>query len=375
MTASNPDLSEIYELAEDFAVAHIRPRRHELITATEFPKDLWQSFAASGLAGLSVPAEFGGLGADYRTLSQVASVLSRNGRVPGATMVFMSHWLISKLHIAGDAPDAIRQKLLPELAKGATTLSVAISEPGAGAHPKHLQTTARRDGDSFILNGEKAFLTNGPLADYFIVLAITDEAKGQKAFSAILVPADSDGFRRTDGVKIDFLHPCPHGGIALGDCRVPAVNLIGVEGDAFIRTSLRMRAIEDAAGAGGSIGSMYGLLSDIAGDASAEMATEIGAIATQLKTLDIIAVHLASMADGAGNDVQPLLELQLGFHQQTQASSKSFAGIMEKLPLAQNPEVEFLYRDISKSLTIAHSAHIARLTKIGQSVLLDPDSL
>ena len=375
MTASQPARDTVFTLAEDFARTHIKPRRHELITATEFPKDLWHSFAASGLAGLSVPVEFGGLGVDYRTLSQVARILSRYGRVPGATMVFMSHWLIGKLHIAGDAPVAIREKLLPELAKGATTLSVAISEPGAGAHPKHLRTTARRDGDSFILNGEKAFLTNGPLADYFIVLAITGETNGQKAFSAILVPADSGGFRRTDGVKIDFLHPCPHGGIALEDCRVPAANLIGVEGDAFVRTSLRMRAIEDAAGAGGSIGSMYGLLSDIAGDAPIEMTAEIGAVATQLKALEIIAAHLASMADSAGDDVQALLELQLGYHQQSQACSKSFADIIEKLSLAQKPEIELLYRDISKSLTIARSAHIARLTKIGQAVLRDPDSL
>jgi acyl-CoA dehydrogenase len=358
--------SDPLQQVQEFARQHIRPNRLELITATEFPADLWQAFASSGLAGLSIPVEQGGSGASYLMLSKAAERLNKYGGVPGVTMVFMSHWLTSKLHIAGDAPDSIKQELLPKLIAGTTTLSVAISEPDAGAHPKHLKTVAERDGDDFVLNGEKAFLTNGPLAGYFIVLAITGETNGQKEFSAVLVPADTLGFSRTEGVKIDFLNPCPHGGIRLENCRVPITNLIGIEGEAFTRTSMRMRAIEDATGAAGHVGAMECLLEDIAVKAELEHAVDIGKITTQLQALRVTAAYLAELADGTDDDVQALLELQLGFRQYSHICCKAFRDAMsEKCP----PETQMLYRDISKLHSIAQSAHTARLTKIGQSIM------
>lgn len=361
--------ADLLDKIKDFAETHIRPNRGELIKANAFPPYLWHAFGASGLAGLSLPEDHGGLDANYSLLSSAGRVISQRGGVPGVTMVFMAHWLMSKLHIATDAPKPMQQQLLPLLAAGKTTLSVAISEPGAGAHPKFLKTTARREGAEFVLNGEKAFLTNGPLADQFIVLAITDETDGRKAFSAILVPADSYGFRRTAGVKIDFLHPCPHGGIVMENCRVPLANLLGEEGDAFDRTSMRMRAIEDAAGAAGQIGAMYCLLSDIAAEASDDLAVQLGAIATKLQALDVVAAKLASMADAAGDDLQPILELQLGFHQQCQNCSEAFSAVMEKCHDIDSLHIRYLFRDISKSLTIAKNAHSARLAKIGKAIL------
>ncbi|MZR31693.1 acyl-CoA dehydrogenase family protein [Sneathiella litorea] len=372
--ADNPKMQALSKI-HHFATTKIKSRRAELIAAKVFPEELWHDFANSGLASLSLPEEYGGLAADYSTLSLAGRTLNQVGGVPGVTMVFMAHWLMSKLHIAGDAPSALKQQLLPELAKGETTLSVAISEPGAGAHPKLLKTTARREGEEYILNGEKAFLTNGPIANHFIVLAITDEANGKKAFSAILVSADSEGFRRTEGVKIDFLHPCPHGGIILENCRVPIANLIGKEGDALNRTSLRMRAIEDATGAGSQVGSMYCLLSDVATHATEIQALKIGAIATRLKALDVIAAHLASMANTTGDDLQPLLELQLGFHQECKACADALEEVLEELAISDQPQISLLVRDISKSLTIARNAHTIRLTKIGRTIINNPANL
>ena len=369
VTLAEHQSSDIVEKIRDFADTHIRPKREELITSPVFPANLWREFASSGLAGLSLPEKYGGLGADYKLLSDAARVINRTGGVPGVTMVFMAHWLMSKLHIATGDLSPVQQQLLPLLVTGKTTLSVAISEPGAGARPKHLKTTAIRDGDGFILNGEKAFLTNGPLADQFIVLAITDETGGRKAFSAILVPADSPGFRRTEGVEIDFLHPCPHGGIVLENCRVPASNLLGEEGVAYKRTSLRMRAVEDAAGAAGQVGAMSCLMLEIATKVSNEVAGDLGAIATRLQALGILAAELASMADDAGDDLQPLLELQLGFHQLCQNCSDTFAALLKKLPKSDSPHIHYLFRDISKSLTIAKNAHAARLAKIGKTIL------
>jgi acyl-CoA dehydrogenase len=280
---------------------------------------------------------------------------------------------MSKLHIAGDAPEVLKKQLLPLLARGTTTLSVAISEPGAGAHPKHLKTAARREGEHFIIDGEKAFLTNGPIADHFVVLAVAGETDGRKAFSAILVPADSDGFQRTAGVEIDFLHPSPHGGIALTACRVPVSNLIGEEGAAFERTSLRMRVFEDAVGAAAHVGAMACLLADIAALASSDMAGDIGVVATQLRALDVTAERLAAMVDH--DDYQAIMELQLGFRLQSGHCMAALERLLQKSRGPYTSMTTLLARDIEKLHTIAQAAHTARTAKIGLALLKDQSGI
>lgn len=369
MTKTAQKEADLIKRVEEFAKANITPNRQTLITSHTFPKALWKAFSDSGLAGLSVPEEYGGLNASYQTLAMAAETLSYVGGVPGVTMVFSAHWLMTKLHIVGDASIEIQKTLLPILARGDATLSVAISEPDAGAHPKHLKTTARRDANEFVLNGEKTYLTNAPLAEYFITLAITGESKGQKAFSAVLVPTTAPGFYRTEGAKIDFVHPCPHGGIKLEECRVPARNLIGIEGNAFQRTSMRMRALEDAVGALSHVGSMRCLLDQIASQASAEQTAAIGAIATQLQALRVLANHLAFLADSAGDNLQELLEMQLGFKQFSQHCAAALEKLVDPLSPPSQIETTLLARDISKLQNIALSAHTARHTKIGQAYI------
>lgn len=126
-------------------------------------------------------------------MAAAASRLSARGGVLGVTVSWLCHLMTARLHMAGRGTAAQRDHWLPRLAAGDSTLSLAISEPGAGAHPKHLATRAVRDGDDYVLDGEKTYLTNGPLADAFLVLAVTGAADGRKTFSAILVPADAPG--------------------------------------------------------------------------------------------------------------------------------------------------------------------------------------
>lgn len=369
MNTSSSAPADLLKTIKKFAETHILPHRRDLIMATEFPVDLWQAFAESGLAGLSIPEEYGGQGATYQTLSKAANYLNLYGGVPGATMTFLAHWQLIKLQIVEQADTPLKQQLLPLLAAGKTTLSVAISEPKAGAHPKHLKTTADRVGNDFVLNGEKAFLTNGPLAQYFIVLAITKEHNARRSFSAILVDAETVGLTRTDGVKIDFLHPCPHGGIRLQNCKVPATNLIGIEGEAFVRSSLRMRAIEDAVGAASHIGALKRLLNDIIGTIPEELAEKVGRVASQFLTLDMVAEELGQLADQTMDDMDFLMHLQLGFRQQLMACGSLIDEIIEEIDLSDKPETALLHRDITKMHSIAQSAHAARLAKFGRRQL------
>ncbi len=111
-------------------------------------------------------------------------------------------------------------------------LCFAVSEPQTGAHPKYLKTTAKLLGDQYILNGQKTYLTNGPIADMFIVVAITGEVDSRKSFSAFLVPKDTTGLTITS-MELPFLKPAPHGTLMLENSPVPAKNVLGKEGRAF----------------------------------------------------------------------------------------------------------------------------------------------
>ncbi len=368
MPKTAPQEADILNQLESFANTHVFPQRESLISSRELPAPIWQAFAKSGLAGLTIPSEESGLGADYPLLSEAMYRLNRLGGVPGLTMVFSSHWLITKLHILAAAPEALQNMLLPGLNAGDATLSVAISEPGAGAHPKKLTTRAKREGDYYILNGEKAFLTNGPISDYYITLAITGEQDNHKAFSALLVPADTSGLERTIGVPLDFLHPCPHGGIKLNDCRIPVQNLIGPEGKAFEHVSLKMRAVEDAIGAGGQVGSLERLLADLTPLTKKTETRKLGALKTQILSLKIVADHLAYAAADIKNNTTSLLELHLGFRQQSEYCLKGFDALIETITGPLPPATTLLARDIAKIHAIAHSAHTSRLVKIGEDL-------
>ncbi|GLQ05558.1 acyl-CoA dehydrogenase family protein [Sneathiella chinensis] len=356
----------LLEQVAAFAATHIAPYRTDLITSPTFPPNLWTAFGESGFAGLSLAPEFGGAGADYQTLSKAGGLLNRRGGVPGVTMTFMAHWIMTKLHFSETPPLEQARTLLPKFVAGTSTVSVAISEPGAGAHPKLMKATARQDGDDFILNGEKAFLTNGPLADHFLVVAMTDLVDGIKQFSAFLVPAETAGLRRTDGVKIDFLHPCQHGGIVLEDVRVPASALIGKKGTALNDISLRMRAIEDAVGAASHVGSLAKLLTEIAPEAPEDQAARIGTLAVQEQALSVLAAHLARQADDPALDIHRLMELQLGFRHQLTAALADLGNLLEQVegPLPDGTNLHM--RDVKKISGIAASAREARLAKIGK---------
>ncbi len=358
---------EILSKIEDFVLNQIAPQRHALISGTEEPGNVWAKFCKSGLAGLTVPTRYGGLGADYKTLSAASYHLNKISGVPGLTMMFNSHWIFAKLQIEGNAPLAMQERLLPLLATGDAVLSVAISEPGIGAHPKRMTTTATRSGDQYILNGEKAFLTNGPLANHFIDLAITGEVEGKRAFSAFLVPADTPGATKTAGITMDFLHPCPHGGLELKDCAIPASHLLGEEGKAFETVSLTMRAIEDAVGAAGIVGSMECLLEGLVSNTKEVDSGQVGSLHVQLKALKAMAETLATLTDQTGADIDPIFELYLGFRQHCQTSVECLENIRKSASLNDYPHIRLLARDIFKFHGIARTAHAARLAKIGKA--------
>lgn len=359
---------EILERIHAFANTHIRKKQDQLIRQENVSEELWNAFRASGLAGLCLPEEFGGLNADLSTLADAVYILNKVGGVPGATMCLSSHWLIPYLHIAKNASREIQVMLLPEIAKGEKTISVAISEPGAGAHPKKLAARAANLSGRYRLNGEKAFLTNGPIADYFLVLAISGEEQSRKAFSLYLVSAETTGLAKTAGIPLDFLHPCPHGGIKLENCDIPANHLIGEEGKAFEQTSLVMRAVEDAIHTKAQLGLLDYILDELKTVASSADATSLGELALQM---DLLSLQCSQISELLKNNSEPaeLSRSYLGFKHHFKPCFEKISSLRQIETQSQDSHLSRLYRDIGKLSAIAQSAHKVQLNKLGLTLL------
>jgi butyryl-CoA dehydrogenase len=225
-------LTEDQQLLRDevrrFAVERIQPGAAERDRKHIFPTDIFQEMGEMGLFGMLVPEEYGGAGTD--TLSYLLAI-EEISRVDAAAAVTLSVtnsvccWPI--VHFGSEA---LKRKVLPPLASGEAVGGFGLTEPGAGSDAGSLKTTARRDGDFWVLNGEKAWITNAGYARYFVVLARTAPEAGKRGLSAFVVPADAPGFSVGAPEEKMGLKSSLTAQIYFADCRVPAGNLLGEEG-------------------------------------------------------------------------------------------------------------------------------------------------
>lgn len=245
----------IVETARDVASEFVatRPNLHE---QEDFPFDIWAEFGKAGLLGAAIPTEYGGQGLSLQDVSRIAEALVRYGHNRGIVSSFLSHNMISYFMLVREGTEDQKKEWLPKLASGDVTPSVAISEPDAGAHPKRLTSRAERDGDDYVLTGEKAWLTNGPIAKLYIILAITSDDDGRKRYSMFLTPRGSEGLEQTNAGSVDYIRPSPHGGLSIRGVRVPASSMLGAEGEAYETKAKPFREWEVAVGAGSSVGAM-----------------------------------------------------------------------------------------------------------------------
>jgi hypothetical protein len=218
----------IREMVRDFAQKEISPRIKELEEKHEFPKDIINKLGELGIMGMTVPAEYGGIKTDSLSNILVLEELSRIS--PTVCLIVSVHCSLFCYSILRYGTEEQKRKYLPIAAKGDIIGAFSLTEPGAGSDATSLKTKAEKHGDTYILNGTKAWVTSGSEAGALILFALTEKEPGVKKLSAFIVERNFPGLRVSKLEKKMGLHSSPTAEIVLEDCQVPAKNLLGEEG-------------------------------------------------------------------------------------------------------------------------------------------------
>jgi alkylation response protein AidB-like acyl-CoA dehydrogenase len=218
----------------DFAESELRPHSREWDEKQEFPREVFSKLGELGLMGVVWPQEYGGSGLSTLDYAIVMEELARVDA--GVALSVAAHNSLCSGHIYLAGSEEQKQKYLTPLAQGKKIGCWGLTENSAGSDAGGTKTTAVRDGDDWVLNGSKTFITNGRVADIAVAMAVTDRSKGKKGISAFVVERGTRGFRA--GKKEDKLgvRSSDTSELVFEDCRVPGGNLLGREGHGFIDT-------------------------------------------------------------------------------------------------------------------------------------------
>lgn len=225
-------LSEQHQMIRDalreFSQQQLAPHAAQWDRERRFPKEALQQLAALGAFGVAVPEAQGGAGLDYLALALVIEEIAA-GDGGTSTIISVNNCPVCSIAMSYANPAQQEQWLKP-LASGRMLGAFALTEPHAGSDASALTTSARRDGEHYVLNGTKQFITSGKNADVTIVMAVTDKAAGKRGISAFWVPTDTPGYEVARIEDKLGQHSSDTAQIVLRDCRIPAANLIADEG-------------------------------------------------------------------------------------------------------------------------------------------------
>jgi isovaleryl-CoA dehydrogenase len=226
--AHGEELDLLRDTVRDFARDRIAPRASEIDEKNLFPADLWPQLGELGLLGMTVEEQYGGSGLGYLAHVIAMEEISRASGAVGLSYGAHSNLCVNQICRWGS--DTQKQKYLPRLASGEFLGALAMSEAGAGSDVMGMRTTAVRDGDHYVLNGSKMWITNAPGADVMVVYAKTNPDAGSKGVSAFLVERGTPGFSTPQKMDKLGMRGSDTSEVVFEDCRVAAENLLAEEG-------------------------------------------------------------------------------------------------------------------------------------------------
>ncbi len=228
--ALHADDQAVLEAADKFARKMLAPLSGRMDNEEWWPPEAFPQIGAAGFMGATVPSDYGGAGMDLFSSGLVCQAFARWN--PALALSWAAHDNLCVNNIFRNASEVQRRRYLPGLCNGSRIGALGLTEPGAGSDAlAGMRTTARRDGEHYVLNGTKIYITNGPVADVLLVYAKTAPERGAKGISAFIVEKGFPGFRVAQKlIKMGF-RGSQTGELVFEDCRVPVANLVGPEND------------------------------------------------------------------------------------------------------------------------------------------------
>ena len=224
----------IRQAAREFAEHEIRPHVMEWDEAQQFPRDVFRKLGELGFLGTIFPEKYGGAGLHY---IDYIGVIEEIAAVDGSVgLSLAAHTSLGTNHIYQFGTEEQRQKYVPRLASGEWLAAWGLTEAEAGSDSGGTQSTAVRDGDSWVVNGSKNFTTNASVAGVAVLMAVTDRSSGRHGISSFIVELDNPGIRvgkKENKLGMRASDTCT---LVMEDCRIPAGNLLGAEGDGFVNS-------------------------------------------------------------------------------------------------------------------------------------------
>jgi alkylation response protein AidB-like acyl-CoA dehydrogenase len=230
-TEASEEEAMILDVVRQLVRERVEPRAAEIDATAEFPWDIKQLFADNDLLGIPFPSEYGGLGGSFLTYVKVVEEVAK---ACASSSLIIAVQELGALPILIGGSDEQKRRWIPDLASGAKIAAYALTEPGSGSDAAgSMRTTARRDGDDYVLDGSKIWITNGSVADVVTVFAVNDASKGPNGITAFVVEKGTPGFTVGKLEKKMGIRGSPTVSLSFENCRVPVANRLGDEGEGF----------------------------------------------------------------------------------------------------------------------------------------------
>lgn len=226
-----PEQKMLQEQVRKFAKAELEPKAAEIDKSGEFPWESIKKLGKLGLMGIVIPEKYGGAGSDFVSLAITVEELSRVCASTGVIVAVNNSLCAYPIYYFGNEEQ--RKKWLPPLCSGEKVGAIGITEPNAGSDVAGMETTAKLEGDYYILNGTKRFITNGGESSTYVIFAYTNKELRHKGISAFIVDSDTPGFSRGKHEDLLGIRATANCELIFEDAKVPKENLLGKEGDGF----------------------------------------------------------------------------------------------------------------------------------------------
>lgn len=280
----------IRKMVRDFAKNEVAPTAEQRDEEESFDMKIFHQMAELGLTGIPWPEEYGGIGSDYLAYCIAVEELSR---VDGSVGVILSaHTSLAGWPVYTFGTEEQKQKYLRPMAEGTKVGAYGLTEPSAGSDAGSMKTSAKEDGDHYILNGSKIFITNGGIADIYVIFAVTDPDSKHKGTTAFIVEKDFEGFSVGKKEKKLGIRSSPTTEIIFDNCRVPKENVLGELGQGF---KIAMQTLDG--GRNGIAAQAVGIAQG-AMDAAVDYAKEREQFGKPIAANQGISFKLADMATG-----------------------------------------------------------------------------